>query len=520
MTDKNKTIIIGAGHNGLVCAAYLAKAGHDVLVLEAADQVGGAAITREFAPGFKVSACAHLLYLLDTAISADLDLQANGLEFAKQDLCTISLARDGNHLCISGDNVSGADISSEDQAALKQYRRLMGRFAGVIGKLHKGAIPRIASGEFSDLLSLGRLALSIRMLGRTDMQEFLRLAAINIYDVMEEYFDHPMLKAALALDAVLGTHLGARSNNSVFTALHRSSGTMGGNQGSVWLPRGGMGSVTAAMAAAATKFGAEIRTGSAVKRIYMAEDRAAGVEMENGERISAACVVSNADPKTTFFKLLGARNIEAGFVRKIKNIRMRGNAAKLHLALNGLPAFRGLNEARLGQRLLIAPDMNYIEQAFNHAKYGEFSEAPALEIVLPSLHDDSLTPSGQHVLSAVVQYAPLELKKGWDTERAEFKDRVISVLEQYAPGIRSQILHAELLTPVDIEREFRITGGHWHHGELALDQALMLRPVPGAAQYKTPVPGLYLCGAGAHPGGGVMGNAGQNAATAILGKDK
>ncbi len=519
MTDNNKTIIIGAGHNGLVCAAYLANAGQEVLVLEAAAIVGGAAITREFTPGFKVSACAHLLYLLDSGISRDLDLESNGLSFAAEDLSTISLAEDGNHLHIDSGGVSGAGISAADQEAMKEYRRLMGRFAKLIGKLNRRAVPRINPGEFSDLVGLGKLALSIRMLGRNDMQEFLRLAAINIYDVMEEYFEHPMLKGALALDAVLGTHLGTRSNNSVFTSLHRTSGSMGGKAGSVCQPKGGMGSVTTALAAAAAKNGAEIRTDCPVKRILMDQDRIAGVELENGEQISATCVVSNADPKTTFLKLLGARNIETGFVHKINNIRMRGNAAKLHLALKAAPGFTGLDAQQLGQRLLIAPDMNYIERAFNHAKYGEYSESPAMEITVPSVNDDSLAPAGQHVLSAVVQYAPLELKQGWESARDTFKDRLISLLEVYAPGIRGQIVHSELLTPVDIEREFRICGGHWHHGELALDQALMLRPVPGAAQYKTPVEGLYLCGAGSHPGGGVMGNAGRNAANAIL-RDK
>ena len=514
MTDK--TIIIGAGHNGLVCAAYLARAGRNVVVLEAAAEVGGAAITREFAPQFRVSACAHLLYLLDPGISRDLDLEAQGLKYAAADLDTISLAVDGDHLTLSRSGLSGAGISADDQASMKKYRRLMGRFEKVIAGLHQRAVPRLASGEFSDLVGLAKLAWSIRRMGRNDMQEFLRLAAINIYDVMEEYFEHPMLKGALALDAVLGTHLGTRSNNSVFTALHRNSGSVGGKSGSVALPKGGMGAVTRALAGAAEKSGAQILTSAAVKRIRMDGDRVAGVELENGEQIDGVQVISNADPKTTFLKLLGAANMEAGFTRKISNFRSRGNAAKLHLALKGLPDFRGLDTSQLGQRLVVAPDMNYIEQAFNHAKYGEYSDNPALEIVLPSMQDDSLAPADHHVLSAVVQYAPYELKQGWESARGIFEDRIIRVLEQYAPGIRSQIIGSELLTPLDIEREFRITGGHWHHGELALDQALMLRPVPGAAQYITPVRGLYLCGAGAHPGGGVMGNAGRNAAKTVL----
>jgi len=515
MTDK--TIIIGAGHNGLVCAAYLAKAGRDVLVLEAADQVGGAAVTREFAPGCNVSAAAHLLYALDPQISKALGLEQHGLKLAATNMNTVSLAQDGNHLVISGAEVSGAGISAEDQASLKKYRRLMDKFAALMGKFNQKAIPRINPDSYADLWGLAKLAVPVRLLGKKDMEEFLRLAAINIFDAMQEYFDHPMLKGALALDAVLGTNLGTRSNNSVFTALQRASSNFGGAQGAVCQPHGGMGAVTAALAKAAEANGAEIRTSTPVASIVMDSGRATGVILEDGSQIDAACVVSNADPKTTFLGLVGARNVEAGFVQKISNLRARGNVAKLHLLLNGAPSFNGVNEGQLGQRLVIAPSMEYIEHAFNSAKYGEYSENPAMEISVPTIADPSLAPAGNHVLSVVVQYAPLELKGGWDAGRQGFMDRCMTVLEQYAPGIRAQVEHSELLTAVDIEREFRITGGHWHHAELALDQALMLRPVPGAAQYKTPVEGLFLCGAGAHPGGGVMGNAGKNAANAILG---
>jgi phytoene dehydrogenase-like protein len=242
------------------------------------------------------------------------------------------------------------------------------------------------------------------------------------------------------------------------------------------------------------------------------------VELANGEHVAADLVVSNADPKTTFLGLLGARNLEAGFAQKIKNTRGKGNAAKLHLALSSLPEFTGLRAEQLGERLVIAPDLHYIEKAFNHSKYGEFSAKPVMEIVFPSVSDASLAPPGHHVMSAIVQYAPHELKGGWGTAKSAFTDVVLDLLEQYAPDIRSKAVMAELLTPLDIEREFRMTGGHWHHGEMSLDQFLMLRPVPGAAQYATPVDGLYLCGAGSHPGGGVMGSAGRNAANAILGK--
>jgi phytoene dehydrogenase-like protein len=253
-----------------------------------------------------------------------------------------------------------------------------------------------------------------------------------------------------------------------------------------------------------------------VARILVAADRAAGVELESGECIEAAAVVSSADPKTTFLKLLGAKYLDTGFVRRVSHIRARGVAAKLHLALDRAPQFAGVDVTSAKGRLLLAPSLNYLERAYNHAKYGEYSAAPAMEITVPTLNEPELAPSGKHVLSAIVQYAPYALKAGWQDERQRFTQLCLDVLEAAAPGLRDSVLHAELLTPPDIEREFRIEGGHWHHGELAFDQFFMVRPVPGAAQHGTPLPGLYLCGAGCHPGGGVMGTPGRNAAQRVL----
>ncbi len=514
MTNAIDVVIIGGGHNGLVCAAYLAKAGKKVTVLEAADQVGGAAATREFAPGFKASV-AHLLYLLDKDISKQLGLEQHGLRIAKAGLNTIALAEDGNHITISAEGVDGGGLSSQDQASYTQYRRFMSKFAGVIGGLHNKIPPRITY-QRKDLIALGKTALKLRMMGRADMREFLRIAGINIYDILKENFDNPLLKGALSLDAVLGTNSGPRSNNSVFTALHRMSGNTGKAAGAVSIPAGGMGAVTEALAGAARKFGADIRTGSPVSEILMDGNAVAGVQLDNGEQITAATVVSNADPKTTILELLGARHVEAEFAQKIGNIRAQGNAAKLHLALDGLPDFKGISQDQLGERLVIAPNVEYVERAFNHCKYGEYSSKPVAEITIPSIHDSSLAPQGKHVLSAIIQYAPRQLGMGWGAGKAAFLDSVMELLDSYAPGIREKVLTAELLTPADIEHDFRMAGGHWHHGELSLDQFLMLRPVPKSAQYKTPVDGLYLCGAGCHPGGGVMGSAGKNAAAVVL----
>jgi phytoene dehydrogenase-like protein len=515
MINANGMVIIGAGHNGLTCAAYLAKAGRKVTVLEAADRVGGMAATREFAPGFKASV-AHLNYLLDDGIASDLSLSSHGLAMARTGLDTIALAGDGNPIAITADRIDGGGVTAADQAAYTEYRRFMSKFAEVIGGLHNMIPPRIRQ-ERDDLWALGKLALKIRRMGRDDMREFLRIAGINIHDILQENFDNPLLKGALSLDALLGTFSGPRSNNTVFTALHRMSGNNAGPAGTASIPAGGMGAVTDALAAAARGAGAEILTGRAVSRILMDGMQVAGVELADGERIEASSVVSGADPKTTFMDLLGARHLEAGFAHRIRHFRARGNAAKLHLALDGLPDFEGVSAQQLGERLLIAPSLEYVERAFNHCKYGEYSARPVAEIILPTVHDAGLAPEGKHVLSAIVQYAPRDLGGGWTEGKAAFAEIIMDVLSGYAPDIRERTLAVELLTPEDLEREFRSAGGHWHHGELSLDQFLMLRPVPTSAQYKTPVDGLYLCGAGCHPGGGVMGSAGRNAANAVLG---
>jgi phytoene dehydrogenase-like protein len=516
MTEHKRILIIGGGHIGLVCATYLARAGRKVLLLEAAPRVGGAAITREFAQGFKVSAGAHLLHLLNPQIEKELELARHGLSYARTSLKTVSLSETGEPLVLDGAIVVAGKVSASDQAALASHMARMQKFARVVARQH-GRIPaRLAPGNWRAALTAAALAFDIRRLGRKDMREFLRLATMNIFDVLEDNFDSAQLKGALALDGVLGTKLGPRSGNTVFNSWYRASGDAGGRAGSFALPAGGMGAVTQALAAAAQAAGVEIRLSSPVAAVLLNGDRVSGVRLENGETLTAAVVVSNADPKTTLMQLLGARHLETEFARRVHNLRAVGTAAKLHLALSGVPGFRGLPAEHAGERLLIAPDLGYIERAFNPAKYREFSSEPVLEITLPSVHDASLAPAGKHVLSAIVQYAPHDIAGGWETQRERFAAATLAVLERYAPGLRAQIIASELLTPLDIEREFRIAGGHWHHGELSLDQFMMLRPVAGASQYAMPVTGLYLCGAGCHPGGGVMGSAGRNAARVIL----
>ncbi len=522
MAGPYDAVIIGGGHNGLTCAAYLARGGRKVLVLEAAEQVGGAAVTTELSPGFRVSACAHLLNQLHPRVVRELGLKSCGLAYAARDLPTIALDQDGRHVTLAGKSASGQGqgaLPEADRAAWPAFRARLLRFAGALQPALTREPPRLGTNDPADLMGLAKLGWALRRLGRNDLREFLRVAGINVADLLEETFESDLLKGAVAFDAVLGSRLGPRSPGSLLSLLYRLTGRAAGGQGSLALPKGGMGAVTTALARSATAAGAEIRTAAPVARILVDGDRATGVELESGETISAQTVISNADPRRTLLGLLGPRHLDTDFVRRVKNIRMRGTAAKLNLALDGLPEFTGLEPAQLGGRLVIAPGIDYLERAFNHAKYGEAPAEPALEITLPSLHDRSLAPEGGQVLSAVVLYAPYDLKAGWDSAREAFADRAVATIARYAPDLPRHIITRQLLTPLDLERDFRMTGGHWHHGELTVDQMFMLRPVPGAAQYATPLAGLYLCGAGCHPGGGVMGAAGRNAARRVLARE-
>jgi phytoene dehydrogenase-like protein len=508
-------VVIGGGHNGLVCAATLARGGRSVLVLEAGNQVGGAAQTREFAPGFRVSAGAHLLHLMPEDLLRELRLESHGLEWAAQDMTTTALMSGGASLAL-GREAAGQRLCPADAVAYPAYLARMQRFAAALVPMFSRLPPRLGTTAWADRLALLRLGWRIRRLGRRDMRELLRIGGMNVYDLLEENFESSALKGALGFDAVLGANFGPRSPGTVLTLLYRLAAESAAGSSGLSQPRGGMGAVCNALAKAASAAGATIRTLAPVAHIRVAGDRACGVVLESGESIGAGSVISSADPKTTFLRLLGARHLDTGFVRRVNHIRCRGLAAKLHLALNRAPPFSGVSEADLRGRLLIAPSLLHVENAYNHAKYGEYSAAPVMEITVPTINDPTLAPAGQHVLSAIVQYAPYALKEGWQSGRQGFVEVVLESLERFAPGLRDCVIGAELLTPVDIEQQFRISGGHWHHGDLAFDQFLMVRPVPGAAQYRTPMDGLFLCGAGCHPGGGVMGVAGRNAARQVL----
>ena len=520
MSTHFDCIIIGAGHNGLTSAAYLAKAGKSVLVLEANSHIGGAAATRTFAPGFSVSACAHLLHGLPEKIISELDLVKHGLLFAGQRMPTFSLAAEGSPVCIVNDAISGAQLTDKDRAAYAVFMKKMNKFAAVMLHILNMTPPRLSLEEWSERINMLTIGWKVRTLGKRDMREFLRIIGMNMYDLLTEHFDNDLLRGAIGMDAALGAEHGPRAPGTVLNYLYRLAGEVASGSKGIAQPMGGMTNVSAALANAVKNAGGEIRTGAKVEKINVTDDRASGVTLISGETYTAGAVLSNADPKTTLLKLLGTAHLDTGFVRKVHHIRNRGSSAKLHLALSGKPVFKGLKDDETKGRLIISPSIDYLENAFNPSKYREVPAHPALEISIPTLSDTSLAPAGQHVLSAIVQFVPYDLGADPKAAREALIGNILATLELYAPGIRSQITALELLTPKDLEAEFGMSGGHWHHAALTFDQFFFTRPVPGAAQFSTPVAGLYLCGAGSHPGGGVMGIAGRNAARQLLGGEK
>lgn len=512
--NRYDSIIVGAGHNGLVCAAYLARAGQKVLVLEASAEAGGLAATREFHPGFKASV-AHTVSHFSSKVIQDLQLQSHGLSLSGRTMDTIGLGLDGQHVVIGDETVSG--VSAEDANSYGELRRQMKRFAKALGPFWMKTMPRIGNNSVAELLTFAQLGLKLRLLGKEDLQEFMRMATLPMRDLMDENFDDNLLKSALSWDGLAGSRLAPRSPNSpVFALLYKMFEESAGMHA---IPVGGMSSLIDALVLAASDAGAELRLNTPVQRIMVAGDenglRTTGVELAGGEIVEASCVISSADPKRTFLKLLGGANLEIEFGNRINRLRTEGLVAKLHIALSAEPKFTGLSRAE--HRIIIAPTMDSIEFAFDDAKYGGCPEMPVLECVIPSLQDATVAPAGQHVLSANVMYVPAELKGGWTEEaKAALQVKLLARLEEYAPGIGELVLHTELLTPADLELRHNVTGGHWHHTEFAVDQLLMMRPTYEAAQYSTPVPGLYLCGAGSHPGGGLVGAPGHNAAREIL----
>jgi phytoene dehydrogenase-like protein len=507
-------VIIGAGHNGLVCATYLAKSGQKVLVLEAADKPGGLGADREFHPGFRCSV-AHTIGHFPKKIAADLNLQSHGFEAKSKSLPLIGLCVNEGNVYLRDGLVSGVGVA--DTVAFQKYTRLLHRLAVALEPFWLKTIPGIGNNTISELMTFAHLGLNIRRLGKKDMREFLRIASLPIRDLMDEFFDHDALKGMLAWDSLIGSKMAPRSpNGAVITLLYRLAGS---SRGAHIIPTGGVDGLIKALCSSAFASGVEVRCSAAVDQILVEQSgdgqAARGVKLANGETVLADRVISAVDPHQTFISLVGVKHLNIGFSNRIRRLRCEGYVGKLHLALDGVPEFSGINE--LDGRMIIAPELDAIEFAYDDAKYGMLTENPVIEIVVPSMHDASLAPAGKHVLSAHVLYVPYKLKGGWDAEaRDRMCERAVDVITRYAPQIREQILHQEFLTPADLEQQYKVTGGHWHHTELAMDQMLMMRPTYEAAQYSTPIPGLFLCGAGCHPGGDLTGAAGHNAAREIL----
>ena len=423
-------IVIGGGHNGLVCAATLAKSGRKVLVLEAASELGGAARTEEFAPGFRVSSVAHVLNRLHPEVVKTLDLESHGLELSKDHLPSIALSAKDGPLTLTGAYGEGlVGATSSEQAAWKELRAQLFRYAGILKPFLSRRPPDLHGMSLTEKFSLGQSALALKKLGKEDMRDFLRVLLMNVADLLDEQLTDDRLKGLLAFDAVLGSHLGPRSPTSLIGLYHRLTGEIGGASGAQIVPKGGMGRISAAIAAAAAKSGVFTRTEAVVDKIRVENGRVVGVVLENAEEFSAHTVVSAINPSTTFLDLVGPRELDTGFVRKVKNIRNQGDAAKLHLALDRPPEFLGVDAAGHRGRLVIAPSPDHVERAFNPSKYGEFSPEPVLEVTLPSLADPSLAPDGACVLSAVVQYAPYALKQGWESGKPKFFKAIMAQLE-------------------------------------------------------------------------------------------
>lgn len=507
-------IIIGGGTNGLACAAKLQSAGRKVLVLEAGMEPGGTAIGPEFAPGFGRPALAHIAHQTDPRVAKGMALAQHGLSYIADNLDSTSLSATGDHLVLQG--AFGATVqglSPADTAAWAALRTQLLSFARVLTPFKQMTPPRLAKGVGNDYLRLARFGLGVRALGKADFRELLRMLLINVADVLNDELQDDRLKGLIGFDATLGSWLGPQSPNSLILLLNRLAGECDGRVAALGLPAGGMQSVAAAMAKSAAAAGVMIRTKARVDRLIIEKDRACGVALSGGEELRAPLIISAINPKTTFLNLVGSAYLDTGFVNRIRSAKSRGAAAKLHLALTAAPDFRG---AALTGRLVIAPSLRAVENAYNAVKYNEVPEQPVMEIILPSAFEGGHAPPGQHLLSAIVQFAPHAPKAGHDAARADMLAQTLAVLETNAPGIGALISHAELLMPYDIEARYGLIGGNWHHGELSVEQMLFLRPVPGIAQYETPIAGLWLAGAGCHPGGGISGAAGWNAAERII----
>jgi len=522
MAQHYDAIIIGGGHNGLVNAAYLGRAGKKVLVLERRHVLGGAAVTEEIFPGFKFSVCSYVVSLLRPEIIRELDLPRHGLEILPLD-GTFTPMPSGDYLWRVNDHAKTrreiARHSRLDAEAYEEFAKAMlqmCRFVKPILSMTPPDPTRLRLEEIRKLLFLGR---RFQALSAEDKYNQVRLMTMSAVDYLDQWFETDVLKATMAASGIIGTFLGVRSPGTAYVLLHHYMGEIDGAFRSWGFARGGTGAISNAIAAAAREAGVEIRTQAPVARILVKEGKAVGVALANGDEIHAGVISSGVDPNLTFVKMIEAGNLPDDFLEEVRRYKYRGSSGKVNLALDALPDFKCMPGpgAHLRGAISISPSVEYMERAYDDAKYGHFSRRPYIDVVIPSLTDPSVAPPGKHVLSCFVQYAPYKLKDGtWDEQREAFGDTVINTLAEHAPNIKDIIRDRQVLTPLDLEREFGLTEGNIFQGELSLEQLFFLRPVPGWAKYRTPIKNLYMCGSATHPGGGIMGAPGRLAALQIL----
>lgn len=519
-------VIVGAGHNGLVAAGYLARQGLRVLVLEGRPIVGGACVTEEVFPGCKVSTAAYLSGLMLPEVVRDLELPRFGYTVVAKDPPSFTPLPDGRSLTLWQDRRRSceeiAKFSQRDAEAYPAYVERLDRLSRFVEGLLTVTPPNLPPQTWQDLLHMARLAWRVLRLPPQALGDLVRVLTQSVRDFLDGWFESEILKVTLATDGVIGANGGPMSPGTAYVLLHHCMGEVNDSRGVWGFVRGGMGGLTQALARSAEAHGAMIRVNAPVNRILIRDGRATRVALESGEEIPARVVASNADPKRTFLGLVGPEHLGPEFVRAVERIKMEGVSMKVNLALGELPDFRALPGTRVGPHhratIHICDSVQAMEQAWDDAKYGHPSSRPMLEVTIPTTYDDTLAPPGIHLMSIFAQYAPYRLagSQTWAEIRESVADHVIEVLSEYAPNVKGAILHRHILTPADLESEFGLTGGNIFHGAMSLDQLFWLRPVAGWARYRTPIRNLYLCGSGTHPGGGVTGAPGRNAAREIL----
>lgn len=532
-TNRFDAIIVGAGHNGLVTAAYLGKAGLRVLVLESRELVGGCAVTEEIWPGYRVSTASYLSSLMQEKVVRELELERFGYHVDAKDPAFFSPfpssdKSDARHLFMWQDRAKTlaeiAKFSQHDAESYPRYEAHLERLAMVAESLLLTTPPEFPPASIGDFFNYLKLMGKMRGLSRTEIVGLVKIFTQSAADFLDDWFESPQIKVTLATDGVIGANGGPRSPGTAYILLHHCMGGVNGHRGLWGFVRGGMGAVSNAIADSARSVGVEIRTNSPVNQISARNEsndaRATGVVLTNGDELHAPIIISNLDPQRTFLKMLDAKHLPEDFLAGIRRYRTEGTSLKMNLALSGLPeftAYPGSPGPQHRATMHICPSIEYVERAWDDAKYGRPSHSPLIEMTIPTMYDPSLAPPGRHIMGIFLQYAPYTLKDTtWDAQREPYADRIIEVIAEYCPNIRDIIVERQTLTPLDLERRFGLTGGNIFHGEMSLDQMFVMRPLAGWAKYRTPIKNLYLCGSGTHPGGGVMGAPGHNAAREIL----